>query len=59
MHTSMDTDTDFQCEDIIIKPEDMVKPNAKKLNLPPMLQRRSENVHPNQCFKSKIQSIIY
>ncbi len=25
MHTSMDTETDFQCEDIYIKSEDMVK----------------------------------
>ncbi len=64
MHTSKDTDTDFQCEGINIKSEDMVKMLCinidKKTAIHLSYYRSNQKMCiPTECFKAKIQNIKY
>ncbi len=64
MHTSKDTDTDFQCEGINIKSEDMVKmlginiDNKTEIHLS-CYRSNQKMCIPTECFKVKILNIKY
>ncbi len=64
MHTSKDTDTDFQCESINIKSEDMVKMLGininKKTEIHLSCYRSNQKICiPTQYFKAKIPNIKF
>ncbi len=64
MHTSKDTDTDFQYEGLNIKSEDMVKMLGinidKKTEIHLLYYRSNQKMCIlTECFKVKIQNIKY